>query len=171
MPKAPAQLGEVFLLVLSDGRFLPVQVLAQRQKSLLSICGILGTPVASEQEAAAARPGWTAHDIVAEVTVPTKNLTNHDGAPWPRLGVFVPLKAPSVDWRERSWWFRLKRVFGVDDTGSFSSIGILYSVAQAFVGLEPWDGMDDPDYYEERLTPAGKARAKRVFSKPQAPSA
>src|SRR5687767_7956221 len=144
-----AQVGEVFLITLSDGRFLPFQVIAQRQKSALSICGIINTPFVREDAAAAASAKWTAEDIVAEVTVPTANITRYDGAVWPRVGAFSPLKRPSVDWRERSFFFRLKRIFGVADTFSFSSIGVLYSAAHAFVGLEPWDGMADPNFYEE----------------------
>ncbi len=165
------EVGEVFLIPLGDGRFLPCQVIAQRQKASLSICGIIGTPLVRADDAAAANARWTAADVAAEVTVPTVNLIRHDGAAWPRVGVFRPLKRPSVDWRERSFLFRLKCLCGVTDTFSFSSIGVLYATAHALVGLEPWDGMDDPDYYEALLTPSGRTRAIRTFSKPPATNA
>lgn len=155
--------GDVFLIVLDDGRYLPFQVLALAQDSALSVCGLISALSDSPESARAAMSRWREEELVARVTVPTKNILNHDGAPWPRLGSLPLLQRASLADR---FWRKIRK----EEVSSFSTVGVLYALANAFVGLRPWDEMAKANFYEGSLTPQGSTKAMRVFSKKTEPN-
>ena len=153
--QARDQPGTIRALHLDNGEHLLLQVIAQSQKGALSTCALFGRRYASVVEATAALPRLTPGDVVATIIVPTVNLSNHDGPEWPVLGTFPVINKTVAPAFRYSVIERIRQALRLNHAHlRFSSIGVLHSLAHACVGLAPWDGMADPDYYEQYLLDA-----------------
>jgi len=161
------QVGEYYLIPLRNGQYLPFQILAQRgirkHTKFYSICALLGTPYPNEAEAITAMPRWSEQEIVAEVTTLTSGISRYEGTLWRKIGQRVPLRKPSMLWNEQNLLAKIKIFFGFNILPTNSALsGYLFSLAHVFLGLEAWSE-NNPNFYEDKFTPNGSVRAKRLI--------
>jgi hypothetical protein len=166
IPKTFPKVGECFLLVLKNGRYMPFQIIAQRMKGAFSVCALVGTEYPDAAQAIALMAGWTAHDIVAENTIYTADIkffirSNR----WLRLGMMPLLRKPTMLWNEQNLMAKIKMCFGIEiPPNHWEQGGVFEFIANVLLGFEPWP-VDNPGYCRDHLTPEGKLLVERLLSK------
>lgn len=153
MPRAqPVSIGGIYVIKVEDSRVMPFQVVKQKAEGTLSTCALIGRLYPDATSARAASPRWTPSDAIAEITVVTRDVAMRYADIEGELG-----KLPLLTQRRTSGFRHkiadaIRAKLGVRDEGlSHCSIGVLYGLANACAGLEPWDSSADPDFFEQFL--------------------
>jgi hypothetical protein len=159
--------GSVFLIPLRSGRLMPFQVVRTLENGAISVCGLIGRTYFTPVEAQAASAGWRSDDVVAKISIPTQNITNHDGARWEGLGIFPVLShGAGLSLRSKIAEVIRRKLRVEKEAGlSFCSVGVLYELANASVGEAAWDMMAEPTYFEQFLTDPKSPLIRRRLKK------
>ena len=140
VPRQIATVGDVFLVPLSDGRFVVGQVLETRPILMNSItCAFFDKPISRAEEAV--------FPLLRDSVVACQFVTRDSFVKgrWPRIRRAAPPLIPQADLpyrnTEASGWIGAK-VIGSE---------IIVKFLDAYFGLGDWTEMKDPAYYERLL--------------------
>lgn len=150
MRKKQWEIGDIFLVPISDENYCVGQVIDQQKKALNSvICAFSDIRVAGSNE----RFELSVDDLIS-VQFTTRDLL--DSGIWKVVKNQTPF---SVERFFNVRKFQAEGFVGVRVVGS----GSIMKFLKAFFGLYPWDGLHDPEYFDKLLLPSKQKPASVVY--------